>query len=251
MRPLLVTSLLVVVLGVTLAAPSPPERNTTPDPDRGLYIYQAYCVSCHGEEGRGDGPMTGKLHRDFGVRPTDLSNANFQKLRTDEELAEAVRGGGKAVHKTPFMPAWGTTLTERQVGDLVSFLRELENGPTGPRASMVPVNDHLELGRVLYTVHCLACHGRSGKGDGPFISGMLETGHAQKEPPDLSDYEFTRTRSDADMEKAVLSGIRHAGLQGRESEWWHQVLQDREVRAIIYYLRSLPLLPEEKVRHEA
>lgn len=239
-----VAALGAALWGATVAAPSP--DRPSPSPDRGLYVFQAYCAACHGEEGRGDGPMAAKLFNDFGVRPTDLAGKSFHSSRTDEQLAQAVRGGGQAVHRTPFMPAWGTTLTDRQVVDLVSFLRELEGGDLGPRPSMVSVQDELELGRVLYGIHCLACHGRSGRGDGPFLTGMLESGGLNKVPPDLSAYAFYADRSDSELGRAVRSGLTHAGLTGRDSDWWHRQLDDHEVRAIIFYLRALPLLPEEQ-----
>lgn len=170
--------------------------NVSPNPDRGLYVFQAYCVGCHGENGRGDGPMAAKLFNDFQIRPIDLAGVAFQDSRTDAQLTAAIKTGGKGIHKTPFMPAWSQTLTDRQVNDLVAFVRELKPREVALSASMIPVGDELELGRVLYTVRCLACHGPKGKGDGPLLEGLTTGGSNLVVLPDFSDYEFVRGRSD-------------------------------------------------------
>ncbi|MGE0494097.1 MAG: c-type cytochrome [Vulcanimicrobiota bacterium] len=239
MTRLLTLTLVALLAAAGLAAPS--GRDDGPSPDRGLYVFQAYCAACHGEGGKGDGPMSGKLYLDFAVRPADLSAPAFQKSRTDEQLEEAVRGGGKAVHKTPFMPAWGQTLTDRQVDDLVAFIRELGSDPLGDRPPIVNLGDKLELGRVLYTIHCLACHGTTGKGDGPFLQGLGASGTLTNQPPSLAVYEFFYDRSDKQLEGPVKSGITHSGLKTENTSWWHRALDDEEVRSLIFYLRSLPM----------
>ena len=144
------------------------------------------------------------------------------------------------------MPAWGQTLTDRQVGDLVAFIRELGNDPLGDRPPIVNLGDQLELGRVLYTIHCLACHGAAGKGDGPFLQGLEMSGTMTQRPPDLSVYEFFYDLSDKDLEGPVKSGITHSGLKTDNTSWWHRSLEGDEVRSLIFYLRSLPMTQEMK-----
>lgn len=213
-----------------------------PSPDRGMVVYQAYCVGCHGDNGRGDGPMAARLFRDFGVRPSDMATWPFQDSHDDAKLAQAIKGGGRAVHKTDYMPAWGSTLTDRQVGDLVAFIRELKTRPHEVKASMVAIGDELELGRALYTVRCLACHGSSGKGDGPFLEGLTQGGSTLAKLPNFADYETIRERSDKDFEEVVEMGVGHSGLlPSSEPGWWDRPLDDHEVRALITYLRALSL----------
>lgn len=241
--------LLSLTLGALLlfsqgAFSTPAEKpgSSFPNSDRGLYVFQAYCVGCHGESGRGDGPMAGKLFRDFGIRPADLAAASFQDSHDDQKLAEAIRGGGRAVHKTDYMPAWGGTLTERQVDDLVAFVRELELGPVEVSATIVSVGDDLELGRTLYTVRCLACHGPGGKGDGPLLEGLTLGGSTLVKLPDFSDYQFSRGRSDKDLEEVLYLGVSHSGLVPEtEPGWWDRVLEKDEMRALIFYVRALSL----------
>lgn len=234
----------LLLLGSGTAFSSPNETTVSPNPDRGMYVFQAYCVGCHGESGQGNGPMAGKLFRDFAIRPTDLASVSFQDSHSDQQLTEAIRGGGKAAHRTPFMPAWGGTLTQRQVSDLVAFVRELKPQPTEQSATMVPVGEQLELGRVLYTVRCLACHGPEGRGNGPLIEGLTMGGSTLAVLPDFSKYEFFHHRSDADFEKVLDIGISHSGLLPEtEPGWWDRALEPEETRALLLYLRSLPLQP--------
>lgn len=236
-----IVGLLLLASGTANSSPND-GANPAPNPDRGQYIFRAYCVGCHGENGRGDGPMASKLFRDFGVRPSDLASEAFQSSNSDAQLAKVVKGGGRASHKTDFMPAWGGTLSPKQVGDLVAFMRELKPREVEVTASMVNVGDQIELGRVLYTIRCLACHGPSGKGNGPFIEGFSLGGANLVALPDFSNYEVFRGRSDKDVESVLKLGVGHSGLVGQgENGWWDQALDPEETRSLILYLRTLPL----------
>jgi mono/diheme cytochrome c family protein len=210
-------------------------------PERGLYIFDAYCVSCHGPGGRGDGPISDSLFLDFGVRPADLSARPFQQSRSDAQLALAVLLGGEGVHKTPNMPAWDTALTEGQVRDLVAFVRQLGAGlPREITSTPSAVVDTLELGRFLYMTRCLACHGPEGRGEGPYPASIVEKEPPLPHPPDLSDYEkYLLTRSDQDLESTINAGFQHTGWPIPESGWRDRPLSRLEARALIFYLRAL------------
>jgi cytochrome c oxidase cbb3-type subunit I/II len=74
--------------------------------------YEAHCVSCHGESGRGDGPAAGAL------KPSPV---NFRVRQPSAERAlsailEGIPGSS--------MPAWKTTLTEEQVKLLVPYVQQ-------------------------------------------------------------------------------------------------------------------------------
>jgi cytochrome c oxidase cbb3-type subunit 3 len=103
---------------------------------RGRIVYSHYCAICHGEEGQGNGFNSTNL----AVLPRDFSNPRFWREPTDERLLLAVSKGGTAVGKSVLMPAWGRTLTDRQMNDVVTFLRTLassrepkENGSGPPK----------------------------------------------------------------------------------------------------------------------
>jgi mono/diheme cytochrome c family protein len=90
----------------------------------GKHVYVHYCQTCHGDAGAGDGFNAFNLD----PRPRDLSDPALQKKKTDADLADAIRRGGAGVGLSPLMPPWGRTLSDRQIGDVIPYLRTLRRG---------------------------------------------------------------------------------------------------------------------------
>jgi cytochrome c oxidase cbb3-type subunit 3 len=88
---------------------------------RGRKVYKHYCSICHGNEGQGDGFNSSNL----AVLPRDFTDPQFWRHATDEHLILAVSKGGPAVGKSVLMPAWGQTLTDRNIRDIIAFLHTL------------------------------------------------------------------------------------------------------------------------------
>lgn len=86
---------------------------------RGRKVYTHYCVICHGEEGNGSGFNSSQLKQP----PRDFTNREFWKGTTEERVYFAITKGGPSVGKSVLMPAWGKTLTERQIREVMAFLR--------------------------------------------------------------------------------------------------------------------------------
>jgi len=91
----------------------------------GREAYQHYCQTCHGESGAGDGFNAFNLD----PHPRDLSDPDFQKKKSDDDLRDAIRRGGAGVGLSPLMPPWGHTLTDRQVDGLILYLRTFRRPP--------------------------------------------------------------------------------------------------------------------------
>lgn len=72
----------------------------------GKQMYLAYCASCHGKEGKGDGPVARTLE----IPPADLtalSKKNDGKFPS-AEVANAITGrAGAPAHGSKEMPVWG------------------------------------------------------------------------------------------------------------------------------------------------
>jgi mono/diheme cytochrome c family protein len=83
----------------------------------------AYCSSCHGDKGRGDG-AAGKA---LPVKPADHTDGNVMNSFSDEFLVTIISKGGAAVGKSSFMPAWGGVLKDNQLQDLLAYLRSIAN----------------------------------------------------------------------------------------------------------------------------
>ena len=56
-------------------------------------IFKDRCVTCHGEQGRGDGPGASNLM----PKPIDFHNSNWQVSVSDADMAKAIVQGGTAV----------------------------------------------------------------------------------------------------------------------------------------------------------
>ena len=79
------------------------------DPTSGKMMYTSYCAPCHGQDGRGNGPVAGSLK----LQPTDLTTlakANNGKY-PDTHVVSVLRfGPDVAAHGTAQMPVWGPVL---------------------------------------------------------------------------------------------------------------------------------------------
>jgi len=96
-------------------------RSWAQDPAEGRKLYASYCASCHGDKGKGDGVAAKSLP----AKPADHTNGAVMNQLNDKFLTELITKGGGAVGKSSFMPSWGSALNEKQIRDLVVFIRSL------------------------------------------------------------------------------------------------------------------------------
>lgn len=69
--------------------------------DQARKEFVARCASCHGMDGKGDGPGAAALN----PKPRNYTDKEWQKSVTDEQIGNTVMYGGAAVGKSPIMPA--------------------------------------------------------------------------------------------------------------------------------------------------
>ena len=98
--------------------PVPPLRYNARE---GRASFRYYCAACHGDEGHGDGINAYNLD----PKPRDLADTAFQSKRSDEELRAVIRSGGGVSGLSTGMPPWGRTLSEREIRNIVDYLRTL------------------------------------------------------------------------------------------------------------------------------
>ena len=105
------------------------------DPSAGKAVYGARCAMCHGAEGAGDGPVAQGL----GDKPSNWKSGGGRlKGLKDQEIFELIAKGGKALGKSPVMPAH-PDLSEGAVRDLVAYVKSLMEGGGGePIRKIVP-----------------------------------------------------------------------------------------------------------------
>ena len=114
--------------------------------------------------------------------------------------------------------------------------------PSGSAAAPAPATEtqrppeppayEARLGREIYAHYCQTCHGETGAGDG-FNAFNLDP-----HPRDLSDPEFQRKKSAADLRDAVRRGGSGVGLSPLMPPWG-RTLTGRQIEAVVLYLRTL------------
>lgn len=88
--------------------------------EAGKVVYQANCLSCHGDKGLGDGPAGATLD----PKPADLTEP--AKNDTDGQILWHISEGAAAGEPGSAMPAWKGVLTEDQIWQVVTYLRTLK-----------------------------------------------------------------------------------------------------------------------------
>lgn len=104
------------------AAPVP----VTPEGlDRGHKLYVKHCETCHGERGKGDGPLA-RLHAQRTSRPPyDLTLPEVQSFLTDGEIFWKISVGYRKADKV-IMPAFGNLVPPAEDRwRIVQFVRTL------------------------------------------------------------------------------------------------------------------------------
>ena len=91
---------------------------------RGERLYYAYCVECHGRDGRGS--WRAAL---FLLRPGNLAEPRVA-AQSDRYLFDLIKHGGSAIGR-PGMPAFGYHVEDDDITALVQYLRTLAR-PASP-----------------------------------------------------------------------------------------------------------------------
>lgn len=82
-------------------------------------LYYAYCVECHGRDGRGS--WRAAL---FLLRPGNLADRARMSTHTDQYLFDVIKHGGSPVGR-PGMPAFGYHLSDDDIAALVAYIRRM------------------------------------------------------------------------------------------------------------------------------
>src|SRR5882762_11056756 len=104
-----------VALVFALHTPPPPP------PDSGAALFQAWCKSCHGADGRGTPAAGTRLE----VPPADLQDCKASTAEPEDRWVEIVSRGGAAFGLSLDMPAFGEAATPAQIRAVVRYARSL------------------------------------------------------------------------------------------------------------------------------
>ena len=98
-------------IGLSLAT-APPSNQL----DEGRAIYERHCLTCHGQEGRGDGERALSLS----PRPGNLVSAHTS-AKTDEDLLKIIANG----RPRTAMTGWKDRLSDEEQRAVLAYLRSL------------------------------------------------------------------------------------------------------------------------------
>ncbi|WP_462412173.1 c-type cytochrome [Neobacillus sp. Marseille-QA0830] len=178
----------------------------------GKEVYNENCQICHGESGNGEGAKSG----------TAINNQNFLNSVSDKNLYHYVKFG----RQDTGMPAYGSRLSEKDLNNLVSFIRDWQSEE---KDFKVPekISGNPERGLKKYNIYCQNCHGASGE-------GKLKMGTALSNPQYLK---YTTDRqiwiSIAYGREETRMGPSLKGLDGVRQ------LKTQDISDIVSYIRSI------------
>ena len=84
--------------------------------------FKWYCVQCHDEDGGGDGINNVP---ELPVGPMALNKAKEMEKFTDAQIIKTITHGGPANNLESLMPTWGNTLSEKEIKELMKYVRSL------------------------------------------------------------------------------------------------------------------------------
>ncbi|HEY6035926.1 MAG TPA: c-type cytochrome [Kofleriaceae bacterium] len=101
-------------------APKAPEQPTQSPADEARTTFNTVCSTCHGADGKGDGPASASLN----PKPRNYTDKAWQGSVTDDQIKKTILMGGAAVGKSPIMPAQPQLRDKPEVVDeLVKIIR--------------------------------------------------------------------------------------------------------------------------------
>jgi hypothetical protein len=145
--------------------------------DLGKIEFESSCASCHGIDGKGNGPLANLLQR----RPPDLTllTKNNQGVFPINRLYEVIDGRGVPSHGTRDMPVWGRTYQVEQA-QLLREARGLYDSPAAVRARILLLLEYIS--RIQTRLAALGAQAQADKlfgvswalkGNGPCDGGCL------------------------------------------------------------------------------
>ena len=79
--------------------------------------YEAFCVLCHGDTGKGDGP------RGAAVKARDFTDCAAMSKISDDTMFNVIKNGGPAAGLSKAMQPWGSGFEDSDIRDLVAYVR--------------------------------------------------------------------------------------------------------------------------------
>lgn len=139
-------------------------------------LFRAYCASCHGTDGKGNGPAAPALKAT--VQDLTLISVNNGRVFPEARMQRIIQGVGMiASHGSREMPVWGPIFHQIEedvdrgnvrMDNLVNYLESIQSTqPAQKEPARKALPGATPSGTQLYKKYCAACHGNDLKGTGP------------------------------------------------------------------------------------
>lgn len=240
----------VLILVTTLAACNArTPQNATQDVStaRGKMLYETHCAPCHGDTGKGNGPLA-QLQW---PKPRDFT-AGILKYRatrgpipSDTDLLHTMKVGipGTAMLGWDLLSLndWKSILS--YVKTMIPSLATQKPGrPFEVPAEVKSTASSIQHGRELYVNRgCVSCHGMQGAGDGPAAEKLKDSWGNTITPRDLAHGLLKWGNTPKDIYRTLALGIPGTPMPGFE----HTFTKD-QLWALVHYIKSIQTpLPKE------
>jgi mono/diheme cytochrome c family protein len=103
----------VAVIALTMSS-----RAWGADVKEGAQIFRAHCATCHGLDGKGEGPVA----RNYDPPPVDLTKGVFRHGSSEADLTKTVTLGIPSTGMT----GWKGRLTSAEIASVVAYVQSLK-----------------------------------------------------------------------------------------------------------------------------
>jgi len=217
------------------ASAAPPAE--AQDVQAGKRIYERWCASCHGSDGKGDGvaaPFVFPRPRDFTKGIFKIHSTPSGQLPTDQDLHQVIANGMPGSS----MPGWKDVLSENERRQVVAYIKTFSDRftkepPPGSIPEGKPIRPSaksLARGKELYELmECFKCHGQEGRGDGPSAPELKDEWGFPIRPADLTmPWRFRGGGTVADIRRTFMTGLTGTPMpsyadsfENPEEDSWH------------------------------
>jgi mono/diheme cytochrome c family protein len=287
MRRIVICFLLVVLslpgaLGSQSAFVDTLKRQELVQTGRRAYVNR--CSGCHGLAGDGNGPASAMLD----PRPRDFTKAVFKfkatpvgGMPTNDDLLRTLNQGIPGTS----MPSFAL-VSDTEKRAIIEYLKTLAPDawkaqdpaapvplpamPAGVFTNKAKFMEYARVGRVWYQeLGCVACHGVSGRGDGPSAETLTDAWGFPIRPANLHKAYLKGGYTLPDVARAIVNGIdgtpmpANGPILDHLAERFPEVREKRfiwELAAYVFYLRGeqagiykegeIPAIPAERISPE-
>jgi mono/diheme cytochrome c family protein len=214
--------------------------------DEATSVYDHACAWCHGKDGRGDGPAAFSIGKYRAPRPRDFTRGRFElrstpsgELPTDDDLLRTLERGIPGA-----MPSFrGLTAGERRLA--ITAVKRFYPAFVTARPIAIPIPPPPSLdaaavarGHDAYrAAGCVACHGETGRGNGPSARDLRDETGLPIRPADLRyPSRFENGAEPADVYRTLVTGLdgtpmpSYAGAFEDSGALWDLVAYVRSLR---------------------